>query len=109
MTLTEADGMERRRSVGVSFMSATAPRATANSKTPLIERLGTFGFALDHNGRPIAEDFGKAVHELSGVVAHGDNCISTVLVGVLAHQLICFFASLLAQQRNVDLRKSIQF
>src|SRR6267154_2145843 len=81
-----------------SSKSAAGRRGLPRSRTlparPLwIEGLGTRP-RLDDNRCSIAKDFRKAVHELCGVIPHGDDRVRAVLLGMLTHKFIGFLSGL---------------
>src|SRR5258708_38170264 len=61
--------------------------------------------AFNHDRGSICQHFGYALHNLVGVVAHGDDGIGSMLSGMLHHQFVRIFARLFAKlsvERNVS-------
>src|ERR1700738_1108137 len=56
--------------------------------------------AFDLHGGAVSEDFGYALHNFGGVIAHGDDGIGAVLGGMLQQQLVGVFARPLTKIRQ---------
>lgn len=66
---------------------------------------------LHHDGGPIGEDFGDALHDLSGVVASADHRIRSEIPSMFEHQIESFgarFFAKIGQQCDVAADQRLQ-
>ncbi len=56
--------------------------------------------ALDLDGGTVSQNFGYALHDFGGVIAHADDGVRAVFAGVLQKEFVGVFAGLLAEVRE---------
>src|ERR1039457_988239 len=87
------------------------PRSTLFPYTTLFRTGSSFRDALDFHRGAVGQHFGDTLHDLRGIVTHGDHGVGAERFGVLQHEIEGVVARLLAkfaEERDVAAHDGLQ-